>query len=87
MLEEKNGIQINDSIYVIHSNAVSYGIFQEFNDNFEMKISCSCSSIWDVEGSPILSLKTNKLIGIIKEPFNITYINYSKQYTIIWVLI
>ena len=85
MLEEKNGIQINDSIYAIHSKEVSYGILQEFNNNFEMKI--SCSSIWDVEGSPILSLKTNKLIGIIKEPFNITYINYSKQYTIIWVLI
>ena len=66
----------HESIYVLHypnNNAlVSYGILIELN-NFEIKHICNTDN--GSSGSPILNLKTCKVIGIHKEGSNVFNFN------------
>ena len=67
----------NISIYVLHfpngdKASVSYGLMAQIND-FEIKHRCSTEK--GSSGSPILNLKTNKVIGIHKG-----YSNISKEF-------
>ena len=74
-VDKENVYYVNKSVYVLQypngKNAmVSYGLLNQFN-NFDINHTCSTDD--GSSGSPILSLETNKVIGIHKEgsiPFN-----------------
>ena len=64
LLEKESEIfYYRQSMYIIHSNCVSYGIINDTNKS-ELILSCNINS--DFNGSPIFNLFNNKLIGIYK---------------------
>ena len=74
-IDKENVYYVNKSVYVLQypkgKNAmVSYGLLNQFN---KFDINHTCSTDDGSSGSPILSLESNKVIGIHKEgsiPFN-----------------
>ena len=71
--ENQNYIYNNESIYLLHyynsiNIAVSYGLLKYSINNSECKYNFQhfCNTDRGSSGSPILSLKTNKVIGIHK---------------------